>query len=271
MSALETVATWGAAHVAAAVVDLGGTVDRFGELEDRFALSSVTKLLTSYAVLVGCEEHTVALDDPAGPAGSTVAHLLAHASGLAPNDPARVLVAPGTRRIYSSAGFEVLASHLEVATGISFADYLAEAVLAPLGMGQAELRGSAAAGATATLADCVAFAGELLRPKLVTAETLERATRVAFPGLAGVLPGFGRHDPCDWGLGFELRDGKSPHWTGGRNSPSTFGHFGQSGPFVWVDPVAGIACVVLSDRPFGPWATTAWPEFADAVLSAYGP
>ncbi len=146
MSALETVATWGAAHVAAAVVDAGGTVDRFGELEDRFALSSVTKLLTSYAVLVGREEHTVALDDPAGPAGSTVAHLLAHASGLAPNDPARVLVAPGTRRIYSSAGFEVLAGHLEVATGISFADYLAEAVLAPLGMGQAELRGLGGGG-----------------------------------------------------------------------------------------------------------------------------
>jgi len=27
---------------------------------------------------------------------------------------------------------------------------------------------------------------------------------VAFPGLAGVLPGLGRYDPCDWGLGFEI-------------------------------------------------------------------
>ena len=57
-----------------------------------------------------------------------------------------------------------------------------------------------------------------------------------FPGLVGVLPGFGRMDPNDWGLGFELRDAKSPHWTGARNSPRTFGHFGGSGTFLWVDP-----------------------------------
>ena len=136
-------------------------------------------------------------------------------------------------------------------------------------MGTARLAGSAAAGLTATLGDCVAFARELLCPKLVTAETLGSATEVAFPGLAGVLPGFGYHDPCDWGLGFELRDGKAPHWTGGSNSARTFGHFGQSGPFVWVDPAAGIACVVLADRPFGPWAATAWPDFSDAVLAEY--
>jgi CubicO group peptidase (beta-lactamase class C family) len=263
VSALETVATWGASHVAVAAVDAGGVVDAFGEEDRPFALSSVTKLLTGYAVLVGCEERTVALDDPAGPVGSTVAHLLAHASGVAPNDPARVLAPPGTRRIYSSAGFEVLASHLEARSGLAFADYLADAVFAPLDMGAARLDGSAAAGATATLADCVAFARELLRPKLLTAESLEGATRVAFPG-------FGHHDPCDWGLGFELRDAKSPHWTGRRNSPGTYGHFGQSGPFVWVDPTAGIACVVLSDRPFGPWAKSAWPELAEAVLASYG-
>ena len=269
MSALETVANWGAPHAAAAVVDAGGAVDWFGEVEHPFALTSVTKLLTCYAVLVGCEEHTVALDDPAGPAGSTVAHLLAHASGLSPNDPARVLTAPGVRRLYSSAGFEVLAGHLEAAAGMAFADYLAAAVFAPLGMGTARFAGSAAAGSTATLGDCVAFARELLCPKLVTAETLAGATEVVFPGLAGVLPGFGYHDPCDWGLGFELRDTKAPHWTGGRNSERTFGHFGQSGSFVWVDPAAGIACVVLADRPFGPWAAMAWPDFSDAVLAEY--
>jgi CubicO group peptidase (beta-lactamase class C family) len=90
---------------------------------------------------------------------------------------------------------------------------------------------------------------------------------VAFPGLTGVLPGFGRQDPNDWGLGFELRDRKSPHWTGGRSSPATYGHFGRSGTFLWVDPQARAACVCLTDREFGPWAARAWPELTDAVLA----
>ncbi len=106
---------------------------------------------------------------------------------------------------------------------------------------------------------------------MVATETLHGATSVAFPGLAGVLPGFGRFEPCDWGLGFEVRDAKSPHWTGTRNSPATFGHFGQSGAFVWVDPVAGLACAALSDLPFGPWAVEAWPRLSDAVLGHWSP
>ena len=108
---------------------------------------------------------------------------------------------------------------------------------------------------------------ELLAPTLVAPETLAEATEVAFPGLAGVLPGFGRMDPNDWGLGFELRDEKRPHWTGERNSPRTFGHFGQSGSFLWVDPLAGVACACLSDRDFGDWAKEAWPRLSDAVLA----
>jgi CubicO group peptidase (beta-lactamase class C family) len=100
----------------------------------------------------------------------------------------------------------------------------------------------------------------------VAPETLDEATTVQFPGLVGVLPGFGRQEPNDWGLGPELRDAKSPHWTGARNSPRTFGHFGRSGTFLWVDPVAGVALGVLADRPFGDWAVDAWPRLADAVL-----
>ena len=68
-------------------------------------------------------------------------------------------------------------------------------------------------------------------------------------------------------LGFEIRNGKQPHWTGTNSSPRTFGHFGQSGTFLWVDPEAGAACVTLTDRDFGPWAAEAWPAFTDAALS----
>ena len=89
----------------------------------------------------------------------------------------------------------------------------------------------------------------------------------AIPGLVGVLPGWGRMDPNDWGLGFELRDHKQPHWTGRGNSPRTFGHFGATGTFLWVDPDAGLACGALTDRDFGDWAKEAWPRFSDAVLA----
>ena len=85
-----------------------------------------------------------------------------------------------------------------------------------------------------------------------------------------MLPGLGRFDPLDWGLGFELRDEKDPHWTGSRNSPATFGHFGASGTFLWVDPVADLALACLTERPFGPWALAAWPALSDAGLEAAG-
>src|SRR2546422_693344 len=131
-----------------------------------------------------------------------------------------------------------------------FAAYLAHAVLDPLAL-RGELRGSPAWGYAGPLDDLLAVARELLAPTLVSAETLAEATSVQFPGLVGVLPGFGRMEPNDWGLGFELRDDKSPHWTGARNSPRTFGHFGRSRTFLWVDPDAGIALGCLTDLDFG--------------------
>jgi CubicO group peptidase (beta-lactamase class C family) len=146
-------------------------------------------------------------------------------------------------------------------------------VLDPLSMtGTALAPGSSPAwGASGPLEDLLVLATELLAPRLVAPQTLAAATAVAFPGLAGVLPGFGRYAPCDWGLGFELRDDKAPHWTGARNSPATFGHFGQSGAFIWVDPSAALACAALCDLDFGPWARRAWPSLSDAVLETWAP
>jgi CubicO group peptidase (beta-lactamase class C family) len=96
------------------------------------------------------------------------------------------------------------------------------------------------------------------------------AVSVQFPGLAGVLPGYGAQRPNDWGLGFELRDGKSPHWTGSLNSGETFGHFGQTGTLLWVDPAADLALVALTDRDFGEWALPRWPAVSDGVLREFG-
>jgi len=231
--------------------------------------ASVTKMVTALAVLVAVEEGIVDLDEPAGPSGSTVRHLLAHASGLAFEDD-QVLAAPGRLRIYSNRGFTVLGALVADRAGMPFATYLTEAVLAPLGMAATRLEGSPAAGLVGPLDDLARLATELQAPTLVSPSTLGAATVVAFPGLAGVLPGYNRQDPLDWGLGFEVRDDKSPHWTGRANSPATFGHFGGSGAFLWVDPAAGLACAVLSDRDFGPWAVDVWPALSDAVLAEFG-
>jgi len=177
------------------------------------------------------------------------------------------LAAPGTRRIYSNAGFDALGAHLERRAGRAFEAMIRESVLEPLGMTATSLLERPSEGLHGPLRDAVAFAAELLQPSLVEAGTFRTATAVAFPGLVGLLPGVGRFDPLDWGLGFELHDGKSPHWMAGANSPATFGHFGGSGTFVWVDPVVDLALVVLTDREYGPWALGAWPVLAERVLT----
>ena len=269
MHSLRIIEDWPADHAAAAVVDATGMLAGAGELDRPFRLASVTKLLTAYAVLIAVEEGALDWDQPAGPAGSTVRHLIAHASGLAFDKP-QAVAAPGTKRLYSNAGFELLAETLHRSCEIPFPDYLAEAVFTPLGMTASALDGSPAADAVSTVSDLTRFTVELQAPQLTSPETVAAARRVAFPELAGVLPGFGYQRPNDWGLGFELRDRKSPHWTGSHSSPETFGHFGQSGTFLWVDPAVGVACIVLTDRDFGPWAVQAWPPFTDAVLAELG-
>ena len=267
MQSLKAIDSWPSAHAAAAVVAKDGSLlGSHGDLSRRFALASVTKLLSSYAFLVAVEEGAFDLDTPAGPEGSTVKHLLSHTSGY---DFAEKTVrfAPGNRRLYSNAGFDVLAETLEAATGMSFAEYLAEAVLQPLGMASTSVEGSAAADGISTADDLVKFATELQAPTLLAPETHFQATHVVFPGLAGILPGYGRQKDNTWGLGIEIRSDKSPHWTGSLNSPETFGHFGQAGTFLWVDPVLGTACVTLTDKPFGPWAVETWAPFNDQVVA----
>lgn len=260
---------WPVEHVAVAVIHAEGAVAASaGEVEREFPLASVTKILTAYAVLVAVDAGLLAWDTPAGPVGSTVRHLAAHASGLSFHDAAWVQAAPGTRRIYSNAGFEVLGDTVAAASGQPFATYLDAAVLTPLGMGASRLAGSPGAGAVSTVADLSRIAAELQSPTLISASLLAEATEVAFPGLSGVLPGYGRQEPNDWGLGWEVRGTKQPHWTGATSSPETFGHFGRSGTFLWVDPEAGLACIALTDRDFGDWAIQAWPAFTDAVLGA---
>lgn len=269
LDALDPLTDWPVANVAAAVIGPGGVLATHGDTTHVFALASVTKPLVARATQIAVEEGVVDLDTEAGPPGSTIRHLLAHASGLAMLSD-QVLARPGTRRMYSNYGFAVLAETVQGESGIEFGSYLTEAVCDPLGMTTTRLQGGAAAagfGATSTVDDLAVFARESLRPSLVSPQMHADATAVQFPGLDGVLPGYGVQRPNDWGLGFEIRGAKVPHWTGARNSTRTYGHFGQSGGFIWVDPEVDLALVVLTDRDFGDWARGLWPALSDRVLA----
>lgn len=233
-----------------------------------YQLASVTKLLTALTVLVAAEQGDVSLDSPAGPQGSTLRHLLAHASGLGFEED-RVRAAPGARRIYSNRGMDLAAAYLSGQTGRTFERELSERVLKPLGMHRTSLGGPPSKGGLAPIGDLALLSQELLRPRTFPG-SVEALSEVAFEGLAGMLPGFGRHSDNSWGLGAEVRGAKEPHWTSPHNSPGTFGHFGMAGSFLWVDREAGLACAALSTVDFGPWAARIWPETSSAVLRCYG-
>jgi CubicO group peptidase (beta-lactamase class C family) len=264
MDALRQIDAWDVPFAAAGVTRPGATLATRGDTGLAVRLASVSKPVTALAVLVAAEEGVLDLDEPAGPPGATVRHLLAHASGL-PFEGAIPIAPPGRRRIYSNEGFAIVGAALEARAEMPFADYVRAAVCEPLAVGL-DPNGHPGAGMHACLEDVLALGRELLQPTLIARETLAEMTSVQFPGLDGVLPDFGRFSPMDWGLGVELKDGKDPHWTGPATSLRTFGHFGGSGTFLWVDPEAGLACACLTTRAFGEWAKEAWPRLSEAVI-----
>lgn len=271
MDLSEHLDPWPADNVSAAIV--GPAEATYGDEARVYGLASVTKLLSAYAILLAVEEGAFSLDDALGPATSTIRHLLSHASGVG-FDTREPQKAVGERRIYSSAGYEILAEHLEESTGIGFADYAREGIFAPLGMDTAEIYGSAGHGGRASLSDMRAFATELVSPQLLSEETLREAMSNQFGDLRGVVPGYGMQKPCPWGLGFEIKGAKTPHWTGDTMPDETVGHFGMAGTYLWVVPAwldhprAGTAMVALTDREFGEWAKPLWQETNTALFDA---
>jgi len=263
VQALRQIDGWPVPFAVAGVVTEDGRLETHGDISRVLRLASVSKPVAALAILVAAEEGVVDLDEPAGPPGSTVRHLLAHASGL-PFESTTPIVPPGRRRIYSNEGFRVLGAHVAVRAEMPFAAYVRDAVCDPLEIGL-DPQGDPGSGMHASLADVLSFGRELLSPTLVAGETLDEMTTVQFSGLSGVLPDFGRFDPLDWGLGVQLSSG-GPSWMGTRTSSRAFGHFGGSGTFLWIDPQAGVACAALTNRQFGEWAMEAWPALSDAVL-----
>ncbi|MDY3126747.1 MAG: serine hydrolase domain-containing protein [Corynebacterium sp.] len=258
---LQKVESWPADNIAAALITPQG-VETSGDTSRRFEVASVTKLVVAYAIMLAVEEGVVELDQAAGPEGSTLRHLLAHASGI-PFDSREPQKKVGERRIYSSAGYEWAADVVAAAAGMDFADYLQEGLCKPLGMTRTSLEGSAGHGLVSTVDDLVVFAQEVLEPKLLHSSTVEEMRTIQFPELRGVVPGYGGYNPCPWGLGFEIRGDKTPHWTGENMPAETIGHFGVSGTYLWI--AESLAMVALTDHPFGDWAKPLWSDTNTAI------
>lgn len=215
----------------------------------------------------------------------------------------------GSRRTYSNVGYAVAASVLEGATGIGYASYADAAVIRPLGMagttfgcaaddpsvvavqepgllGHGEqlfngprfrALGVPQSGAYGTATDYIALlrfvldegraanGAALLAPE--TCALLRTNRGGALPGGVG---GFMEWDRCDWAIGFELRDGKVPHWTGDALSPEAFTHFGASGTLAFGDPATGACGVILADRgTYSGWMLESggWPDLCRAIAA----
>lgn len=272
---------WPVGTVAAAVLrsgDSAGTpVAATGDLHHVFDLASVSKLVSAYAVLIAVSEGCFSLEDTVadvavttghdvdGPQDATVRELLSHASGVGFRGRDREKDAR-TRRIYSSAGFEILADLVTASVaevGMDFASYVRDTVCEPLGITEAELviGGSAGHGFRGSVDALSRLAAEFLSPTLVPESLWDEGLTCQFPDLDGVVPGYGRQRPCPWGLGVELHGHKSPHWLPSQMPEDVAGHFGQSGTFLWFHRASGTAAVVLTDRDFGDWAKQRWDGF----------
>lgn len=271
MTALDLAAAWPVPAVSGAVVSRGTVADTIGDTGRVQRLASISKPIGAWATFVALEEGIVTLDQPIGQPGCTLRHLLAHAGGY-PFEGLEPISPPDRTRIYSNTGFDLACAAVAEAADMPFAEYLGLAIFEPLAMTSSRLIGSPSHGVHSNVDDLVRFVLEVRSPTLITPATAALAEHVHSPTLAGIVPGVGRYERCPWGMGFEVRGDKHPHWTGRTNSARTFGHFGGSGTMFWVDPVADVALIALADRPFDEWAPAAleaWPTLSDAVLDEY--
>lgn len=248
------------------VVKDGQPVGWTPDLQRTFPLASVTKLLSTWAYLVAVEAGKVSFSDEVGPA--SFAHLLAHASGLSMDSPQ--LVAPaGVRRVYSNYGIELAGQHVEERVQMPLAQWIRTTVLEPLSMLRTKVEDSPAYSGVSTTGDLQKFLAEIMAPTLISPQLARLARTPQFPGLPGILPGYGRQVDNAWGYGFEIRDHKHPHWTSPQSGPETFGHFGQSGSFLWVDPTKNLGAAFLGEQRFGEVHRQVWPPLNTAIVAEF--
>ena len=273
-----------------------------------FALASLTKPLVGAACMVALEEGLLDLDAEVRD-GFALRHLLSHCAGLPeaglrweepPEYP------PGTQRWYSNAGYVQAARLLEAASGMTCAAYLREAVLAPLDMdaslglaeadalraarvwqpgryGEGELFNGeryrrdgppqsgafASARAYARFLSCLLAGGAAGGGALLAPETVDEMLAPQFGPLPGGVGGVGEWPDLCWGLGFDVRGQREPHWAGPALSERAASHFGASGTLAWLDPERGLGLVALASRgTYNGWWREPWAALGVAVTAA---
>ena len=157
-----------------------GVLLEAGDVDEIFPFASVTKPIVAWAALVAVDRGLLDLEAPAGspaPDGATIENLLSHSSGIAADSDER-LAAPGTRRIYSNRGIEILGERLEEATGTPLETWVETTVLEPLGMASVLIPGSPAHSGEGNARDLSLFARELAAPRLVSPALAQRAQDV---------------------------------------------------------------------------------------------
>jgi uncharacterized protein YbbC (DUF1343 family) len=261
-----------------------------------YDLASVTKVLaTTTALLILRDQGELELDQPAGDyvplpglERFTLRNLLTHTSGLPWGDAMyrevcekdellqhyselALISKPGSRWIYSDAGFVILGAVVERVAGTSLDKFCAEHIFDPLGMqstvfnppdawksrcaatekcawrkrvmlGEVHDENAWAIGGVAgnaglfsTASDMALFCRALLSGKVLAPSTLSEMTRI------GQVPSY------PWqGLGWQIDPWPSG---GGGYLPSrgAFGHTGWTGTSVWMDPASGLFAILLAN------------------------
>ncbi|MBI1802720.1 MAG: beta-lactamase family protein, partial [Chloroflexi bacterium] len=225
------------------------------------------------------------------------------------NYPKSRLEAPtGSKVEYSNVGFGMLGLIVEAASGQSYPEFMRARLFAPAGMHESYIAppaslygriahvggvpnpGSAnerfnsayarrqshpAGNIMATASDVALFfqmflhRGQANGRAVIAPATARLMTTNHTAGLRGGIEGFMTWDNCAWGLGFDLRADKRPHFSGEFTSPQTFGHSGVAGTFAWADPERDLICVMLANRLLhNLWNFPRWSRFSTAVTAS---
>lgn len=242
----------------------------WGDQDKVYPWMSVTKLVTSRTILGAVENGVLDLSEPLQPLPGiseprpvNVADLLSHRSGL-DHEKREFTRSPRSHRVYSNSGYEILGELLSQRSGIPFTVWTQEMVLSPLGI-KRQLLESPAWGMHGSLRELLAFAFEAACPRFLSPKLFAAWSRSDGMQLPGVVPGYGYHRDNAWGLGCEIRAAKDPHWTLPDSSDQTYGHFGQSGSFLWIDPSSRLGAVFLGQKPFGALHKQLWPQLNRAL------
>jgi CubicO group peptidase (beta-lactamase class C family) len=175
------------------------------------------------------------------------------------------LAKPEEKRIYSIAGYRVIAKVLENQLSISFPTLVKDLILNNCELFDMSPPVTGDSGLKGTIEGLYKLSKRLLLADIpgISAESLKKSTSNHFGVSLGVVPGIGFYSDNSWGLGFEIKGKKTGHWMPKCASLETFGHFGRSGAFFFVDPLNLIAFSGISRYGFQKDSRLVWSKMGE--------